>query len=92
MFYFTFVGPPQPLHSVSPQRHPGQVHEALTDVEVHQGRDLEEAHVVSLGKVFSLELINLSFESQMEAISDQDLGDAGGMLVHFFEPAFDALK
>lgn len=88
----TFIRPPQPLHPIPLQRHPGQLHEALGDVEVDERRHLEEAHGVLLRVALRLRLVDLPLEGQVEPVADQDLGDAGRVLVDLLEPAVDALE
>ena len=76
----TFVWPPQPLHAVPLERHPGELDEALADVEVDERRDLEEAHGVLLGVLHGLRLVDLPLELKVEAVADQHLRDAGSVL------------
>ena len=62
---FTFIAPPKSLHAVPMQRHSRQFTETLPDVEVAQGADFEERHVI-LGSIhFCITLLHLPFEGEM---------------------------
>lgn len=80
----TFVGPPEPLHAISVQGHPGKLPEALSNVEIAQRAHLEERHVVLCSICLRLSLANLPLERQVESVAHQHLGHSGGMLQHFF--------
>ena len=66
----TFVGSPQPLHAISLERHSCKLDKTLRNVEVDEGRDLEEAHRVSLGVQLSFEGVDLSTEGQMKPVAN----------------------
>ena len=77
---FTFIRSPQPFHAISLECHSGQFDKSLGNVEIHQWRDFEKTHSVSFRVGFSLSLIYLPLESQMQSIANENFRDARGML------------
>ena len=100
--------PPQPLHAIPAQGHPAQLLKALRDVEVHKRGHFVEPHVVPLCVPLSIFLLHLrinlflvssetfpaylSVEGQVQPVSNKDLGDAWGMLLHLLHPPVHAFE
>lgn len=76
----TSVGPPELFHAVPHQDDARKLREGLDDVEVAQGAHLEEGHAVLLGVRPRLLGGDLTFEGQMEAVTDQDPRHTWSML------------
>ncbi len=77
---FTFVWSPQPFHAISLEGHSCKLDKGFGNIEVHQWRHLVETHCIFLCIFLRLDLVNLTLESQMQTVADQDLWNSGRVL------------
>lgn len=88
----TFVCPPDPLHAVPVQRHPGELAEGFADVEVAQRGNLKTRHFVSTGVVLGLLGRHLALEREVQSVAHEHFGDAWSVLLDLLDPPVYALE
>ena len=79
----TFVVAPGSTHAISLESKSRQLRKRLCDIEVTQGADLKEGHVILQGIQLSIGFTDLAPEGKVQPVSNKNLWHTRGMLGKF---------
>ena len=74
------MSPPGACHPVPLDGYPGKLREGFCDIEVTQGADLEECHLILDSIRLCLSFAHLTLVGKVETVAHENLGDTRGVL------------